>query len=294
MSRNRRISALAATAIAAAAIVWWQTRAAGEVPLADIAHIHGIAVDPTDSARLILATHHGLYRASPGKDTAEPVSASRDDFMGFTPHPGEAEVFFASGHPAGGGNLGVIVSRDGGKNWEKLGDGVGGPVDFHALDVSAADPRRLFGLYGSVQVSRDGGVRWEAAGAPQADVFDLAASATDADTVYAATRNGVMVSRDGAKTWRQAGGALQPATMVEAAADGTVYAFVAGVGFVAAQEPALAWETRSGGFGERLILHLAVDPNDASRLFAATADGDILASTDGGRNWQSAVRPSRS
>lgn len=293
MSRNRKIGAVAAAAIAAA-FGASQVRAASEVPLADIAHIHGIAVHPSDPTRLFLATHHGLFLASPERGTAEPISATRDDFMGFTPHPGEADVFYASGHPAGGGNLGVIVSRDGGRTWEKLADGADGPVDFHAFDASPADPRTLVGTYGPIQVSRDGGVSWEVAGAPQADMFDVAASGTDVDTVYAATRAGIMVSRDGARTWKQAGGPLQPATMVEAATDGTVYAFVAGLGFVAAREPALAWETRSGDFGERLILHLAIDPDDVSRLFAATADGDVLASTDGGRKWNSLLRPKRS
>src|SRR3546814_17211897 len=101
-------------------------------------------------------------------------------------------------HPAGGGNLGFIASEDGGQTWEQVAEGANGPVDFHAMDVSAADPSVIYGLYGDVQVSHDGGKTWEIAGAPQADVFDLAASATNPDIVYAAARNGLMVSGDGA------------------------------------------------------------------------------------------------
>ena len=37
------------------------------------------------------------------------------DYMGFIPHPTDPSLLFASGHPAGGGNLGFIVSNDGGK-----------------------------------------------------------------------------------------------------------------------------------------------------------------------------------
>src|SRR3546814_5804623 len=65
--------------------------------------------------------------------------------MGFTPHPADPEVLYASGHPAGGGNLGFIVSRDGGQSWAKLSDGAGGPDDFHQMDISKADPQVIYG-----------------------------------------------------------------------------------------------------------------------------------------------------
>ncbi|MBI2030127.1 exo-alpha-sialidase, partial [Candidatus Kaiserbacteria bacterium] len=42
------------------------------------------------------------------------VGKSRDDYMGFSPHPTEADVFFTSGHPSRGGNLGFQKSDDGG------------------------------------------------------------------------------------------------------------------------------------------------------------------------------------
>ncbi|WP_446917170.1 hypothetical protein, partial [Klebsiella pneumoniae] len=87
-------------------------------------------------------------------------------------------------------------------------------------------------LYGDIQVSRDGGKTWEVAGAPQTDVFDLGASPTDPDVVYAATRDGLMGSGDRAQTWMPAFHVKQPATMVQAAPDGTVYAFVVGTGLI--------------------------------------------------------------
>ncbi len=77
--------------------------------------------------------------------------------MGFTPHPADESVLYASGHPAGGGNLGFIVSRDGGRGWSSLSPGVGGPVDFHQMDVSKADPSVIYGAHGGLQASRDGG-----------------------------------------------------------------------------------------------------------------------------------------
>src|SRR5918996_5005201 len=82
--------------------------------LAQVTHFHGLAVDATDSSRLYLATHDGLFVVEPD-GTAHPVSEMRDDLTGFTPHPKKPSIFYASGHPAGGGNLGVITSTDGGK-----------------------------------------------------------------------------------------------------------------------------------------------------------------------------------
>src|SRR3546814_10407020 len=89
--------------------------------------------------------------------------------MGFTPHPADPEVLYASGHPAGGGNLGFIVSRDGGQSWAKLSDGAGGPVDFHQMDISKADPQVIYGVFVELQKSTDGGQSWSRVGpAPEA------------------------------------------------------------------------------------------------------------------------------
>jgi hypothetical protein len=128
---------------------------------AEISHIHGIAIDPADPSRLLLATHHGLF-AMRADGSVSQVSRHDHDLMGFSPHPTERNLLFASGHPSSGGNLGVIVSRDGGINWQPLSPGERGPVDFHQMDVSKADPRVLYGAYaGTLQVSRDGWLHWE-------------------------------------------------------------------------------------------------------------------------------------
>ncbi|MGH6810666.1 MAG: WD40/YVTN/BNR-like repeat-containing protein [Ensifer adhaerens] len=261
-----------------------QSQAGERVPLGEVSHIHGITVDPADPQRLYLATHYGVWHTAPD-GTAERISDNRNDYMGFSPHPSDAKAFFASGHPENGGNMGVIVSKDGARSWQQLASGVDGPVDFHAMDVSPADPNVIYGLYGKVQVSRDGGKSWKVAGSPPADIFDLAASAVNPDIVYAATRNGPMVSLDGGKSWSAAGMEGQPASMVETAPDGSVYAFVLGSGLMKAPAKALAWQPVANSFGEQILLHLAFDPGNPGRMFAVTEKSKILGSTDGGKNW---------
>jgi photosystem II stability/assembly factor-like uncharacterized protein len=264
--------------------------------LAEDTHFHGIAVDPAVSSRLYLATHHGLYAVA-ADGSARRLSPVQD-FMGFTPHPTNPSILYASGHPASGGNLGFIASEDGGESWSQLAEGVGGPVDFHQMDVSPADPKTIYGAYaGQLQVSRDGGGSWEVVGPAPDGLIDLAASSKDPSTLYAATQSGLLKSEDGGRIWLDAYWLRQPATMVHVTPDGAVYAFVIGTGLVETVEPNLSWQTISkDGFGGDYVLHFAVDPTSHSKLYAISFDPQskeqaVLASDDAGRTWAPLAKP---
>jgi photosystem II stability/assembly factor-like uncharacterized protein len=259
--------------------------------LAQVTHFHGIAVDLADNSRLYLATHHGLFMVEPD-GTAQPRSEIRHDLMGFTPHPTEPSILYASGHPGGGGNLGVIASTDGGASWTQLAEGVGGPVDFHQLDVSPADPKTIYGGYGGqLQVSTDEGRSWKLVGRAPDGLIDLAASSNAPRGLYAATQGGLLNSADGGKSWQDAYWLRQPATMVHVTPGGAVYAFVVGIGLIEAAEPHLSWRTVSKHvFGGDYVLQLAVDPASQNKLYAVTFNPQkkaqaVLASTDAGKTW---------
>lgn len=275
-------------AIAISAFLCWfptLTAAAEPIPLAQVSHIHGIGFDPAAPGSLFLATHNGLYRASPD-GTAIAVSDNRSDYMGFTPDPADAGRLLASGHPEGGGNMGVIESVDGGASWTQLAEGVDGPVDFHAMTISRADPKTVYGLYGDIQVSRDGGATWSVAGPAPGRVIDLAASPSQPDAVYAATVDGLMFSSDAAQSWTAVGPADIATTMVETAADASVYAFFAGAGLFRLSPTDGQWSALASDFGESYILHLAADPADPAHLVAVTDSSTVIESVDGGRTWQ--------
>jgi photosystem II stability/assembly factor-like uncharacterized protein len=253
-------------------------------------HFHGIAVARDDPSRLILATHHGLYVVSPD-GTARLASKLRHDFMGFTPHPSNPATLYASGHPGTGGNLGFITSTDRGETWTKLSDGVDGPVDFHQMDVSKADPNVIYGVHGGLQRSADGGKTWRKVGPAPEGMVALATSTTSADTLFAATTKGLFNSADGGKTWRMAHILMRPVSMVHVTGRGEVYAFILGSGLVRAAESAPNWETVSNGFGEDYVLHLADDPNSRDSLYVVTVNAKthsqaVLHSRDGGRSWR--------
>jgi photosystem II stability/assembly factor-like uncharacterized protein len=286
-----RLKHVSSILLAAAALVLAApaAEAQSDMPLTELlrsTHIHGLAVDRADSGRLLIATHHGLHALRLDTATVEPVSERRDDFMGFTPHPTDATKLYGSGHPARGGNLGFVVSTDGGRTWTMLSPGVGGPVDFHQMDVSKADPGVIYGVHGGLQISRDGGRNWSLVGPAPDGLIDIAASSTDAARIYAATQHGLLVSEDSGRNWRPARLLRQPVSMIEVASDGSIYAFMLGSGLLRAEEPSLSWQTLSNDFNDSYLLHFAVDPRDPARQFASTHQNELLASDDGGRTWR--------
>lgn len=254
-------------------------------------HVHGLAVDRSDSGRLLIATHHGLHVAEIATGTTRLVSQRPDDFMGFTAHPTDPGRLYASGHPVGGGNLGIIISYDAGASWERLSPGAGGPVDFHQMDVSKADPEVIYGVHGGLQASTDGGRSWDRIGPAPAGLIDLAASARDAAWLYAATQQGILVSRDGGASWTPAQELRRPISLVEVSASGTVYAYMVGSGLLRSDEETLDWEAVGDAFADRYLLHLAIDPGNHDRLYAVTQHGELLASGDGGESWSVLARP---
>lgn len=275
---------------AMAAISIFRTHAVGDSPvlvteLAGKTHFHGIAVDSKDPSRLYLATHHGFYVvASDGMATR--ISDNQNDYMGFTPHPTDPDIFFASGHPATGGNLGFIVSDDGGRSWRQLAKGVRGPVDFHQMAISRSDPRVIYGVYGGLQVSRDGGRTWEMRGNAPPKLFDLEVSTMNPDRLYAATQGGLLVSNNAGESWQPAHYNISPSSMVQATAHGDIYAFIAGLGLLRTPDGSLKWSFISKDFGDRYLLHLAADPSDPDTLYVVTNKGELLKSSDGGGTWR--------
>ena len=258
------------------------------VPLTELlrsTHIHGLAVDRADSGRLLIATHHGLHALRLDTRLVDPVSERQDDFMGFRAHP-TTTTLYASGHPARCGNLGFITSSDGGRTWTMLSPGFGGPVDFHQIDVSRASPNVIYGVHGGLQISRDGGRNWSRVGPAPGGLIGLAASSTDAARIYAATQQGLVVSVDGGRVWQPAHPLRSPVSMMEVTTDGSVYAFMLGSGLIRAEDPFLNWQTLNNDFGDRYLVHLAIDPENAARLYASTHQNELLTSDDGGRNWQ--------
>ncbi len=148
----------------------------------ELAHIHGLGVDPT-SGDLYAGSHYGLIRLP---ERGEPRRVSEvQDFMGFT--VSGPNRFLASGHPGedqdGPRNVGLLESTDGGRSWQTLS--LAGEADFHTLEA------RHGLVYGSnagqLMVSPDGKT-WDTRAS--VEMADLAISPDDPDTLIATTQQG--------------------------------------------------------------------------------------------------------
>jgi len=260
-------------------------------PEESITHGHGLAVDVADPSKLYIATHHGLLMLMNEKDLYR-VGKSQDDYMGFSPHPTDANVFFSSGHPSSGGNIGFQKSEDGGVTWKKVSSGVNGPVDFHAMAVSPVNSNLVYGWFqGSLQRSTDQGKNWEIVNRNLLPVY-LVADTQDENVVYAATPQGqgVMVSRDKGTAWSPLsseldGGAVSVLAIhpQDAKVLLTFSEKLGGLGKSA--DAGKTWKKVREGFNGETVLHIAFDRNNPSVIYVLTHENTIYKSADTGETW---------
>lgn len=261
------------------------------VSLADT-HVHGLAVDRGNSSRVFVATHHGLLVLE-NDISLSYAGRSRDDFMGFSPHPTDPNVLFSSGHPSFGGNLGVQKSTDGGVNWEKISNGGSrGTVDFHAMAAHPADVNLLFGWYGgNLHRSTDGGETWEII-AQMPPTLSLAGDPGNADVLYAGTQQGFLRSPDKGETWSTVP-ALQNVTVLDIepvpTRGGLLLSTAQGVQeFSPGSDGSMITNVLGTLPGTEPAMHIAVDPN-APQVVYAIAGHSLYKSTDGGATWQTVL-----
>ncbi|MGH2770962.1 MAG: WD40/YVTN/BNR-like repeat-containing protein [Actinomycetota bacterium] len=249
-------------------------------------HIHGVAVDPSDPSILWVATHRGLIRGS-GDDTWSYASGDRNDYMGFTLDPTSGTVF-RSGHPEAGGNLGVESSTDG-RRWRRVATVLDPPVDFHAMTLSFADPKTMYGWDSGGRGlfrSTDGGSTWEGLSPEGLDprVFSLAAPAQPS-VVFTGTPSGLFRSDDAGATWRKVAGRGLATVAADPKDPNHVLAFLKGEGMRVSRDGGHTWSLASKGIpsGE-LIGALAISPQDPNQAYAA-GPTTIYKTVDGGSSW---------
>ncbi len=268
-----------------AALASQPVRAETLTELGQATHYHGIAFNRAGSAELLLATHHGLFAVT--ADGEATLVSEIHDYMGFSVDPSDPLTYYGSGHPAAGGNSGVLRTRDGGATWKTISEGAGGPVDFHQMDVSLADPATIYGDYGQLQVSHDGGHSWAISGELPAKTITISTSSVSAVRLFAASEEGLFVSEDSGQSWSVAGFEGLVVSTVRTGPDGTIYVFVLGQGLMASSENELGqWKALSNAFGESIPLHLAIDMAAPMRLALTTHDQKIFRSENGGVDWR--------
>jgi photosystem II stability/assembly factor-like uncharacterized protein len=257
-------------------------------PVNNITHGHGLAIDRADANKVYIATHHGLLLLQNDKDLFQ-VGTATDDYMGFSAHPTDSNVFFSSGHPTKGGNIGFQKSEDGALSWKKVSDGVGGPVDFHAMTISPANPNLVYGYYqGAVQRSLDQGKTWEKLPV-DLGIINFAADYTDENIVYAATQQGLFVSKDKAQTWTSVLEATKSGVMTALSIDPqntkNLLAYSDKMGLIRSEAGSATWTQIKTDFAGEIPLYITLTKNAPNIGYLLTEKNSIYKTTDNGTTW---------
>lgn len=259
-------------------------------PAGAITHAHGLAVDVENSSKLYIATHHGLLVLMNEKDLSK-VGKSEDDYMGFSPHPNESNIFFSSGHPSRSGNIGFQKSEDGGFTWKKVSLGAGGPVDFHAMAVSPANPNIIYGWYqGNLQRSDNSGEDWKIVNSQLPHIIALAADIQDENKVYAATIAGLMASTNKGNSWQQLPGDLAETQVSGIAINPKnaqeMLSFSGKLGLAKSTDGGKTWQSLNEKFNGQTPLYIAYDKQNPNVVYTVTEAQKIYKSTDSGTIWK--------
>lgn len=251
-------------------------------------HIHGLGFDPDNRNILYIATHGDFYW-SVNDGPPSKVDKQRADYMAFSAPYAQGTPLYASGHPATGGNTGLIKSTDGGKTWQQVSTVLDPPVDFHAMSISRSDPNVIIGHDSAGRglfKTTDSGKTWQTLEFPEF-VSALAISPNDSNVVFAATAKGIYQSVDGANTWTQIEQYKGlPALSLAFDEDGILYASTEEFGLTRSSDLGLSWDALSTP--DLTIMSIAIDAQNKALYTAGyVPEGyqEVYKSSDDGKSW---------
>jgi photosystem II stability/assembly factor-like uncharacterized protein len=280
-----------------------------------------LAIDPLNPATLYAAMHHGVYKSTDGgaswsTATAGLPSGLENVRMLIVDPKNSGTVYAACMGDFGG----VYKSTDGGVIWRAMNSGLP-PQNLAALSL-AINPQRPDTLYAATNSgifkSTDSGENWKAANTGLPSFFgivplaidgivSLAIDPQDTSTVYIAFQSlsgifigvlqdepgyslGVYKSTDGGASWVSAG--LQDSTsviVIDPQIPATLYAAsTRALGVSKSTDGAATWRPANVGLRGLTVSAFAVDPQDTSKVYAATEEAGLFKTTNSGASWSQA------
>jgi photosystem II stability/assembly factor-like uncharacterized protein len=265
--------------------------------------IQSLVVDPQTSSTVYALTTGGIFKSSDGTAhwrrvypaaTSDGAAAYPASVLAIDPQNTNTLYVGTAGSPATVDG-GVFKSTDGGASWSAANSGLPSPSSgsYRTAKALAVDPRNSDVAYvgiviqcvapfpctsGEVFKTTDGGASWNAAnsGLPNFGVTALLIDPRNPSTVYAGT-----VANSTLPPPSSDGGRGIPITN-----DGGIFKSTDGAAnwtAVTSGLPRSYWYDRPAQY--KPINALAINPQDTSTLYAATAGGGISKTADGGATW---------
>lgn len=237
---------------------------------------HSLLVNASDSRKLVLGTHAGLYVSSDGGRHWRRGSLSGDDAMNLARAAG-ATIWLA-GHDV------FKRSIDGGTTWADVHPSGLPSLDLHGF---AADPRSPQALYAAVAGqglyrSRDGGRSFSQVSNDVGGNVMALAVMSDGRILAGDMERGLLESRDGGKSWKQTLRAQLMGLAVNPSDPNRLLASGAGIALSA-----------DGGRNWRQVLDLpagagpvAWSTSNPNIGYAVGLDRTLYRSSDKGESWQ--------
>ncbi len=266
-----------------------QTNTSDNTAVESFTHPHGLALAINDPSKLYIATHEGLLVLENEKELYR-IGNTTNDLMGFTLNSKDPLTFYASGHPSSGGNSGFQKTVDGGETWNKVSDGIDGPVDFHAMTVSPVNSDIVYGyFYSKIQKSIDGGKTWSLLTSQPESIFSLVADRVDGQTVYATTKQGIWLSKDGGESWTVLSDDLASGAVLSLAQNlqdtNQMLSFSETFGLASSSDAGKTWTPISGP-PDVIFYFMTYSFTDPKLVYAIDENNGIYKSEDSGQNWQ--------
>jgi photosystem II stability/assembly factor-like uncharacterized protein len=282
-------------------------------------HVFAILTDRGRPGRITIGTEDGVWRSDDAGDSWRRLSAPKPEFAvwSLADHPREADTIFAGYEPCA-----IYRSTDDGSTWQRLPVKVTFPAISNHPDIPkrvisiAVDPANPDEIYASIEVggllrSLDNGQSWSNLieglyiDEGSVDIHSVVVSPKLPGQLTIATRFGTFRSLDRGWHWKDLKAPLlrpigsycrrlayapgDPDTLYLGA--GNDFDGDKGALFVSRDDGA-TWEPANVGTPLKTpIFGLAVNPHRPDHVFCSSKIGQVLHSSDRGRNWRSNPLP---